>query len=44
MGKTLDENTGAEVKTANVRRNGHNMGDNHATRSASENVITLPFR
>ena len=39
-GNALEEKTGADVNTANVRRNGQSMGDNHATRSASENVIT----
>jgi hypothetical protein len=43
VGKALEENTGADVKTAKTRRNGQNMGDTHAISWASVIVITPPL-
>jgi hypothetical protein len=39
-GNALEENTGADVNTASVRKKGHIKGDNHSVNWASDSVIT----
>ena len=40
-GNAFEENIGAAVKTASIRKNGHSMGDTQAISWASVRVITL---
>ena len=41
VGMDLEEKIGAAVNTASIRKNGQMMGEIHAIKWASDNVITM---